>query len=296
MEGNQQRFGMSAALATPFSADQTIDQDRLSAHAGWCLDNGCDSVTLFGTTGEGPSLSAAERATVLARLQADGVPGDKLVFAVFANSVGDAVEQIRVAYGFGARAVLVAPPSYFKGVTEEGVAGWYQAVIRQLGDAARDILLYNIPSLTGVALSVDLVGRLRQSHGPSIVGVKDSSCDWTVTDPLVRAHNDIHILVGDERDLAAAVRLGAAGCISGMANVFPHAVAGLVRGQDDPFLSGVVDAINRYPILPAIKTLIAENTRIPAWATVRPPLVPLSAGEGRQFVEAVEALKQSPAA
>ena len=164
--------------------------------------------------------------------------GDRLVFAIFANSVGDAVEQMRTGYGAGARAVLVAPPSYFKGVSEEGIAGWYQQVIRQLGDEARDILLYNIPSLTGVALSVDLVGRLRQSLGRSIAGVKDSSCDWNVTDPLVRAHNDIHILVGDERDLAAAVRLGGAGCISGMANVFPHAVAGLVRGQDDPFLAG----------------------------------------------------------
>ena len=66
---------MSAALATPFTTDLAVDLDCLAGHARWCLDSGCDSLTLFGTTGEGPSLSAAERATVLARLQADGVPG-----------------------------------------------------------------------------------------------------------------------------------------------------------------------------------------------------------------------------
>ena len=90
---------------------------------------------------------------------------------------------------------------------------------------ARNVYLYHIPSMTGVPLSVDLVGRLKTAFPGVVVGVKDSSGDWANTEKLLAAHRDLQILVGDERQLARAVRQGGAGTICGLANLLP----GIVR-------------------------------------------------------------------
>ncbi len=290
--GEAPGFGLSVALATPFRSDGSLDREGLFDHALWCLDQGCQSVTLFGTTGEGPSLSLAERAAVLADFEGAGVSGQRLVVAVITNAVGDAVAQARQAYARGAQHVLLAPPFYFKPVTEDGVRDWYGAVAGGLGAEARGILLYNIPSLTGTCLTVDLISRLRSALGSAIAGVKDSSCDWRYTMPLLRAHGDLAVLVGDERSLAAAVRLGAAGSICGLANIFPQAVAGLLEGQDDPFVEGVAGLIDGRPVVPAIKSLLASETGKEAWKTVRAPLDPLPAEDSQALVEGLKTLKR----
>ncbi len=287
------RFGLSVALATPFRADGSLDGERLTEHALWCLDQGCQSVTAFGTTGEGPSLSLAERTSVLDDLAGVGVTGQRLVVAVITNAVGDAIEQTRQAYARGAQNVLLAPPFYFKPVTEDGILDWYRAVAGGLGAEARGILLYNIPSLTGTCLTVDLISRLRSALGPAIAGVKDSSCDWSYTEPLLRAHGDLAILVGEERSLAAAVRLGGAGSICGLANIFPLAVAGLLEGRDDPFVDGLARMIDGHPVVPAIKTLLASETGNEAWDHVRAPLEPLPPDEGQALVKGLQALKRN---
>jgi len=291
--GDAPGFGLSVALATPFRADGSLDRERLTGHALCCLDQGCHSVTLFGTTGEGPSISLAERAAVLADLEGAGVSGQRLVVAVITNAVDDAVAQTHQAYARGAGHVLLVPPFYFKPVTEDGIVDWYGAVAGALGAEARGILLYNIPSLTGTCLTVDLISRLRSALGSAIAGVKDSSCDWSYTEPLLQAHGDLAILVGDERSLAAAVRLGGAGSICGLANIFPRAVAGLVEGRDDPFVDGVAKLIDRHPVVPAIKTLLASETGNEAWNNVRAPLEPLSPDEGQALVEGLQVLKQN---
>lgn len=296
MAAESGRFGLSVALATPFASDGSVDSPLLTSHAARCLRHGCNSVTLFGTTGEGPSLSRRERHAIYALVQSIGIAGNKLIAAVVANSAGDAAEQVADAYDAGAKGILLAPPSYFKGVTEDGVFDWYQTVIGQFGENARDIYLYNIPSLTGVPISVRLVSRIRKAFGDAVAGIKDSGCDWSATEPLVHAHRDISVLVGDERDLAAAVRIGGAGSISGMANVFPETVAGLTRGRDDPFIDGVVDVIDRLGVIPAIKAMIAEKEAIAGWRAVRPPLLPLDTAARKHLTEEIKALKQTRAA
>ncbi len=290
--GDAPGFRLSVALATPFRSDGSLDREELTGHALWCLDRGCQSVTVFGTTGEGPSLSQAERAEVLAEFERAGISGQRLVVAVTSNAIGDAVAQIRQAYAQGARHVLLAPPFYFKPVTEDGIVDWYGAVAGGLGAAARGILLYNIPSLTGTCLTVDLISRLRSTLGPAIAGVKDSSCDWSYTEPLLRAHGDLAILVGDEGSLAAAARLGGAGSICGLANVFPQAVARLLEGEDDPFVEGLAKLIDGYPVVPGIKTLLASETGKVAWKNVRAPLEPLGPDEGKALIKGLQVLKR----
>lgn len=294
---SQTIFGLSAALATPFGADGSIDAAKAVQHASWCLANGCASVTVFGTTGEGASVSAPERTRLLDALEAGGIEPGRIVACVMANASGDARAQAAEILDRGGRGVLLAPPSYFKNPTEDGVFAWFCEVLSGLGAGARGIILYNIPSVTAVELSVALVGRLREAFPGAIAGVKDSSGNWTYTQALLAAHKDIAILIGDERSLAAGIRMGAEGAISGMANIMPARLAALIAsGRDDSDLVALVETVVSQPVIPAVKALIAARTGEEAWMRVRPPLVAIGAEGSAALAAALSRLPPAAAA
>lgn len=270
-------FGLSAALTTPFNDDLSIDTGRMIAHAKCLLESGCASVTLFGTTGEGSSLSERERVEALEAFASANIDPSNLVAGVSATAWGQAVEQASIALDAGIRTLLVPPPFYFKGVSEEGLFGWYAALFDRIGPRGSRVLLYNIPQLTAVALPLTLVRRLKQRYGDLVLGVKDSGGHWPTTESFL-GESDLAILVGDERDLARAIRLGGAGAISGMANALPRELAELVQtGQDNARLSRMVDSLVKLPVTPAIKALVGLKHCDEAWNRVRAPLDPTPA-------------------
>jgi 4-hydroxy-tetrahydrodipicolinate synthase len=275
------RSGLSCALALPLNDDGSIDYRLLVAHARSCLEAGCSSVTIFGTTGEGASVSLAERSKMLgALLSAEIDPRAEIIGGIASTSVGEAVEQIRVLNDSGCGRVLLAPPFYFKGVREEGLYDWFAQVLERIGGSFIGVILYHIPSVTQVPLSVDLISRLRAAFPGIITGVKDSGGDWSFTESLLAAHADLSILIGDERHLAAAVRLGGSGAISGLANLFPAVLLPMVeRGNDDSRVTDLISAILKYPATPAVKALLSHRSKDSRWLKVRPPLVGLSPEE-----------------
>ena len=284
-------LGLSCALAMPFRADGGLDLPRLVAHARGVLAEGCGSVTAFGTTGEGPSLSLADRAAVLDAFASAGFDFARTVLGgVSACTVEDAAAQADLLYGAGCRAVLLAPPFYFKGVTDDGLFAWFAALFDRLGGRARDVILYHIPSVTQAPLSLALVGRLKDAFPQVVVGVKDSSGDWTYTQALLESRPDLAVLVGDERDLARAAARGAQGSISGLANLFPGTLLPLVAGRDDPGVGALVDEVLRFPVTPAVKALIAHRTGDPGWSRVRAPLVPLSEADAAWLAARLDTL------
>ena len=291
------KFGLSAALTTPFAPDGSIDTAGLVAQAKRSLAAGCNSVTLFGTTGEGSSIGASERKDVLTAALSAGIDPGNLVTGVLVDSAQDAADQSREALDIGVRNILLAPPSYFKNVSDDGLFEWFSAVFRQLGSSGRDILVYNIPSVTMVALSVELIGRLRHAFPGVVTGVKDSSGDWPYTQRLLAEHRDLIILIGDERHLAQGVRLGGQGAISGVANFLPKEVRAMaVDGVDDKRIEDLVAELLKYPVIPAVKVLVSHVTGEPIWHSVRPPLVSISAENRTKLAAAFEQLFNSKAA
>ncbi len=285
-------FGLSAALPLPVTASGAIDLPLLSRHARWCLDSGCESVTVFGTTGEGPSLGMSAREQILGALIGAGLnPRAQIVGGVAATSVHDAVLQSRLVLDADCRAVLLTPSFYYKGVSDDGLFAWYSRVIEELGPHARDIILYNIPSVTAVPVSVDLVTRLRSTLPGIIVGVKNSSGDFAYTRELLAHHRDLAILIGDERELAEGIRLGAKGTISGLGNICPRACREIVEtGNTDDRVIRLVDEVLRYPVVPAVKALVAHRTSDKSWLSVRPPLTALSAARAGALAASFDAL------
>jgi 4-hydroxy-tetrahydrodipicolinate synthase len=281
-------FGLSCALVLPFKNDLTIDHQRLATQARWGLDAGCSSLTVFGTTGEGVSVSLTERGEVLGALLSAGVePGRQLVGGVSAASIGDAVEQIRILNDAGCRRILLAPPFYFKGVSNEGLYEWFARVSDKVAHRPLSVILYHIPSVTQISLGIDLIGRLKTAYPDLVMGVKDSGGDWAFTEALLASHGDLAILVGDERHLAAGVRLGAKGAISGLANICPAEILPLVQhGKSDSRIAALINEILKYPVTPAVKALLARHRNDAAWFNVRPPLVRLSNQGANELVAA----------
>jgi len=265
-------FGISPALVTPFS-QAGVDVQRLSAHALDCLERGCRTATIFGTTGEGPSVGAVERERVAVALVESGLPVARLVEGVIASSIEEAVYSTGQALRRGSHAVLLAPPFYFRPAPDDAVFAWYEAVFKALGRDLRDIILYHIPSMTGVALSPAVIQRLVKAFPGAIRGVKDSAGQVDATLSLIDAFPDLDILVGDETYLGRACAAGAAGSICGLANMAPEAAIALAeRGEDDPRVVRLVREIISHPVVPMVKALVAHVRGDGAWAAVRPPL------------------------
>jgi 4-hydroxy-tetrahydrodipicolinate synthase len=291
-----ERFGLSVALATPFYKKGDIDIDLMVAQAKRSLAAGCASCTLFGTTGEGASVGTRERDRVLSAFLDAGIAPQEIVAGVLVNAAEDAAFQASQALERGVRNILLAPPSYFKQVSDEGLFGWFSAVFSQIGGKARDILLYNIPSVTMVPLSVGLISRLRQAFPGIVSGVKDSSGDWPYTEAVLKEHSDLIILIGDESHLASGVRAGAQGAISGLANFAPREVRAMAEGHDNARMVECVAALLRYPVTPAVKAMMARQLGDDRWLQVRAPLVSMPEGERQQLGRVFDNLFQTKAA
>ncbi|MGL4494643.1 MAG: dihydrodipicolinate synthase family protein [Beijerinckiaceae bacterium] len=292
------RFGLSCAITTPMRADGAVDLARLAHHARHVLAEGCDSLTLFGTTGEGAGLTMRDRASMFGAVLGAGVePSRQLLAGISAPALDDAVDQARMALDAGCRGLLVAPPFYFKGVDDDGIFAWFAEFFERLKGDARGVILYHIPSQTAVSLSVALVDRLKRAFPGTVAGVKDSSCDWNTTEQFLKAHGELAILVGDERHLARAVREGGEGSICGVANIVPGWLRPLVyEGKDDARVNALVEAICRYPVMAAVKALVGHIHGDAGYGPMRAPLRALTAAERQGVVTAYDALRAAKAA
>jgi 4-hydroxy-tetrahydrodipicolinate synthase len=287
-----ERFGLSCAISTPFAADGSIDLKRLVAHAKTVLANGCDSITLFGTTGEGFSIGVKERDGVFAAFKSAGFDFRRQVAAgIIGCSLEEAEAQAAQALRHDCKALLLAPPFYFKGVSDDGITRWHQALFNRLGDQCRDVILYNLPAHTGVVIAHEVVSQLKRSHPRVIKGVKESSGTWAYAERMIKENGELAILIGDERQLAAAVRIGGQGAICGMANVYAKRLRPMVHGgHHDATLNALVDTVVSFPVLPGVKALIADTYKDQAWMAVRAPLDALSPAQATALTSKCRAI------
>lgn len=292
------RFGLSVALATPFAEDRSIDLPRLVAHGRQSLADGCNSLTVFGTTGEGASLGLNERHRALGALVGAGVdPASQLVVGIASASVEDAIAQGRAALMLGCPSFLLAPPFYFKGAGDEGLFDWFAAVLSGLGPKASNVILYHIPQVTSVGLSMELVDRLKKAFPKQVTGVKDSSGDWANAQALLKQHGELHILIGDERLLAKAMNLGASGAITGLANIAPDLMRALIDGIEEPRVNAMVDVVLPYAVTAAVKALVGHRRNDPvAWSRMRAPLKSLGEADCLKLFAAIDGIRVKRAA
>lgn len=286
--------GLWCATLTPLDARGGVDHARFATHVRGLFAEGVAGVAPFGTTGEFPSFTTAERTQGLEALLAASIPAARVVPGTGAAAFADTVTLTRHAVRAGCPRCLVVPPFFFKEVSDEAVYAYYARLIEAVGDPALRVYLYHIPQFSGVPLKPDVVLRLATAFPGVIAGVKDSSGDYANTQALLERVPQLSILVGHEPHLPRLMREGGAGTICGVANVFPALVAALldpaVTPADEARIAAFVGILFRYPFLPAFKAIRAAQTGESGWNAVRPPWLPLDeAQRARLLGELTEA-------
>jgi 4-hydroxy-tetrahydrodipicolinate synthase len=273
--------GIWPALLTPLNADLSIDHGRLVAHAKRLIAAGCGGVTPFGTTGEGPSFSLAERRETVDALIAGGVPASKILVSTSCAALPETLALTKHALDVGAWGCLMLPPFYLKGVPDAGVVDAYRYVLDRAADPRLRVMLYHIPQVTGVGLSHAVIDELVSRYPKTLVGIKDSAGDRAHSLALADRYMDrLTVHVGHEPDLPTLGRRGSTGAVSGLANFMPRVVHRLVAQPDAPGtpadlarIEKLLGVLGGYALIPALKAVMAQLDGDAAWLRVRPPLV-----------------------
>lgn len=289
--------GVLAPTVTPFRPDLSPDPERLVRHCRWLLERGA-GLAVFGTTSEGNSLAVEEKIELLDRLIDAGIDPMRMMPGTGASALPDTVRLTAHATKLGCGGVLMLPPFYYKGVSDEGLFRSFAEVIERVGDARLRIFLYNIPPVSQVAITVPLIARLLKAYPGVVAGAKDSSGDWENTKSYLDnfADQGFAVFPGSEAFLLQGLRHGSAGCISATANVNPGAIARLFatwQAEDADAQQRDLNQIRaifaRYPMIPALKVAIAHFGDDESWTTVRPPLVEMTGEQTASLVNELQA-------
>ena len=280
--------GIYAAALTPLKQDFSIDTEAVVQLLSFLAARDCHGALLFGTTGEGPSFSAKERAAALrvAHNVRQTYPEFRLLAGTGTPSLDETVDQTRMAFELGYDGVVVVPPYYFRKVSDDGLFKWFDLVIRRSVPKGGYLLGYHIPAQTGVSLSLDLLARLKDAHPGKFAGIKDSSADPEHAVALGgRFGPDLLVLTGNDGLFLHALEHHAGGAITALANLYSP----ILRQVWNIFIQGgdaieaqqqlnirrhVIDHYHPFPSI--LKSMLARLYAFERWP-VRPPLLPVSA-------------------
>jgi 4-hydroxy-tetrahydrodipicolinate synthase len=292
--------GVLVPVLTPFTPSGEPDSGRFIAFCRWLLDQGAGGLSVFGTTSEANSMSGPERMALLDALIEAGIPPEKLMPGTGACSTSEAASLVRHTVGHGCGGVLMLPPFYYKGVSDDGIFAFVSRVIDKVASPALRVYLYHIPPVAQVGYSLDLVGRLIKAYPETVVGLKDSSGDWSNTAALLDRFPGFAVFPGSEVFLLDALRKGGAGCITASGNVNVPGIRKVYENWRTPQadqlqadITLVRKTIQAYPMVPALKRIVAHFHNDPEWAAVRPPMERLSDAQSKSLLADLEKIGYS---
>ena len=287
--------GVIAAAATPLHGDESPDLSRLLAHCRALLDSGCDAINLLGTTGEATAFSVEQRIGVMRAVAQSRLPLDRFMVGTGVCALEDTVRLTRAACELGFAGALVLPPFYYPDVPDDGLVAYVDELVRRVAHRQLAIYLYHIPQNTKLRWPVDVVVRLRERHGATLAGLKDSAGDLAYARSIAKAVGDFDVFPSSEACLGSADADGFAGCISATTNLTaPYAQlawasqgtpAGEAAVRKAAELRALVVA---HPLVAAVKAALAGHYRDASWARVCLPLQPLAAERAASLCEALE--------
>lgn len=282
--------GAATALITPF-ADGRVDFDAFGKLIEFQIQNGIDALVVTGTTGEAPTLSDTEHRACISfavRTVAGRVP---VIAGTGSNDTAHAVEMSRYACKAGCDGLLLVTP-YYNRATPRGLAESYRRIA---DETDRPIILYNVPSRTGVWLSAASLRPL--ADHPRIVAIKEASGDLGFA-ARIKAEfaNSFELYCGNDDITVPFLSLGSKGVISVLSNLFPKEVAAMCRKYREGDPHGA--ATDQLAFLPLIDALFSETNPIPVKCAAamlglcreeyRLPLCPPSDATKKRLAELLE--------
>ena len=290
--------GVLSPVITPFKRDLAPDADRFVRHCRWLMQSGCAGLAVFGTNSEANSMSVEEKLELLDALVKGGVPAAALMPGTGHCALSDSVKMTREAVRIGCGGVLMLPPFYYKGVSDEGLFRNFSEIIERVGDERLRLYLYHIPPVSNVAISLALIERLLDRYPGIVAGAKDSSGDWSNTQAMLERFKDrgFDVFPGSEVFLLDGLRAGGKGCITATGNVNPGAIDKVFRNwrstEADALQAGITATrkiVQKVPMIPALKAIVAHFSNDPQWRTMRPPLTELAQGQESGLIAELKA-------
>ena len=293
--------GVVAATATPVDAEFRPDLERLVRHCRALLDGGCDAINLLGTTGEATAFGVEQRIAVMRAIAESGLPLDRFMVGTGIPALDETVRLTRVACDLGFAGALVLPPFYYPDLREDGLVAYIDALVARVGHPRLAVYLYHIPQNTKVPWPLAVVARLRERHGATLAGLKDSAGDLAYSRSIVAALPGFDVFPSSEATLGNATADGFAGCISATVNVTAGESQAAWSGQGSA--SGVAAAkkaaelraiVAGHPLVAAVKSLLAARYRDDAWRRLALPLVALDSDRAAALHEAYDRRAAAP--
>ena len=274
------------AMVTPFNQKREIDYNKAESLAKYLISHGSDSLLVAGTTGEGPTLSHEEEFELLSTVKRAVANHAKVIMNAGSNSTQTAIMAAKWAQKEDVDAILSVVPYYNKPSQD----GMYEHFSRIAESVDLPIIIYNIPSRTGVNMMPKTVAKLANKY-QNIVAIKQSFADMdAVTEMTLCCPEDFAIYSGDDSLTLPMMSLGARGVISVTSHIFGSEMKSMIRNyKSGEFLA----ALNMHKKLyPAFRKLFMASNPVPVKAAlaykglieeyVRGPLVEL---ENEQKIE-----------
>lgn len=252
--------GTCTALVTPFSEGR-INYPMLEKLLTRQIDAGIRTVVLAGTTGEAPTLSDDEKTELIYRAKSFVGSSCMIIAGTGSNCTAHAQSLSKAAQQAGADGLLIVSPYYNK-ATPQGLIEHYSAIAESV---AIPIILYNVPSRTGLDMSVDVYRRL--SHIPKIAGVKEASTDVAkVTRTINTCDSGFSVWSGCDDLAVPVISVGGQGVISVASNICPVEVNAMVSAALDGDLDTA--AAIQAQLQPLCDLLFCEVNPIPVKAAM----------------------------
>lgn len=282
------------AMVTPFNEKLEVDYEKVESLAYQLINTGSDSILVAATTGEAPTLSADEVSEILSSAKRAVQNNAKVILGAGSNSTEHAVKLAKKAEKDGADAILSVVPYYNK-PSQVGMIEHFSAVAEA---TELPIILYNIPSRTGVNMGVETVKTLTRKYS-NIVALKQSCADMDMLTEL-RTHcpSDFAIYSGDDSLTLPMLALGVTGVISVASHLFGKEIKSMIRN----FKTGdVMTARNMHmKLYPIFKKLFMAPNPVPIKAAlaykeiiqdyVRRPLVELTKQEKAELIFTLDSI------
>ncbi len=284
------------AMVTPMDSSGAIDYDKVEMLAANLIANGSDAILVAGTTGESPTLTNEEERELVSTVKRAVANKAKIILSAGSNCTTTAVDFTKNAQKEEADAILSVVPYYNK-PNQRGLIEHFSTIAK---NSALPIILYNIPSRTGVVMEPKTVAYLASAF-ENIVGIKQSFGDMDkITEMRMLCPENFAIYSGDDSLTLPMMALGAHGVISVASHLFGKEIKSMIRN----FKTGeLLPARNMHKKLyPVFKALFTAPNPIPVKAAlayqgmieehVRKPLVTLSEDEKIQLFKVIDQVKQ----
>ena len=245
--------GSIVAMVTPFK-DGVVDYPKLGELVDYHIDNGTNAIIPCGTTGESPTLTHEEHGEVVAKVIETANGRVPVIAGTGSNNTSEAVSLTKHAKEMGADGSLIITPYYNK-PTQQGLFDHYKAILE---DVDIPIIIYNVPSRTGVSITPETVARLFEFK--NIVAIKEATGDIDQASHILNLC-DITVLSGDDSLTLPIMSIGGKGVVSVIANILPRDVSKLVSS----FLSGEIEKSQKLHnrLFPLCKAMFIETNPIP---------------------------------